>query len=283
MYQTTETAWNTELLQRTQLSRGQILNEVERRLGVRLNRNAQTSGNRNPSIGIPTEHRTWVRISWHEPDKIFPRELSGLETSLAITGVPRPEFIQACHWAHSGVIFRAEEMTLADERIASPRSLTARFPDVDHQWWQDLSQALKNLSQVKTNRISLPPAPIARDIKEFTGSKLDTRISEWITGHGDLHWANLTAPRLHMLDWECWGRLPRGADAATLWATAFCVPELAEEVQDRFRDDLSSRDGRICKLWISCKLPCADIESTHGSEHLDRLRRVQEDLIESLS
>lgn len=278
MYQTTETAWN-ELLQRTQLSRGQILDEVERRLGVCLNRDTQTSGNRNPSIGIPTEHRTWVRISWHEPGEIFPRELSGLETSLAVEGVPRPEFIQACHWTHSGVIFRAEEMTLADEQVAAPRSLADRFPDVDEQWWQDLSQALKNLSQVKTNRISLPPAPITRDIKEFTGLSLDTRITEWVTGHGDLHWANVTAPRLHILDWECWGRLPRGADAATLWATAFCVPDLAEEVQNRFRDDLSSRDGRICKLWVSCKF----IESAHGSEHFDRLHRVQEDLIESLS
>ncbi|WP_143831902.1 hypothetical protein [Nocardiopsis sp. CNR-923] len=174
-------------------------------------------------------------------------------------------------------------MTLAGDQVASPRSLPSQFPDVDEQWWEDLSQALKNLSQVKTNRISLPPAPINREIKEFTGLDLDTRISDWVTGHGDLHWANLTAPRLCILDWECWGRLPRGADAATLWACSFLVSGLAEEVQRRFHDDLSSRDGRICKLWISCKLPLADLEETHGTNHLERLRSAQMDLIESLS
>lgn len=283
MYQTTDTAWKAEVLQRAQISREQVLDEVERRLGVHLNRDVQTSGNRNPSIGMPTRCRTWIRVNWYEPDKIFPWELSGLEASLAITGVPRPEFIQACHWTHSGIIFRAEQMTLADERIASPRSLPSQLPDVDEQWWEDLSQALRNLSQVKTNRISLPPTPIKREIKEFTGLELDTRISDWVTGHGDLHWASLTAPRLHILDWECWGRLPRGADAATLWASAFCAPELAKEVQRRFHDDLSSRDGRICKLWISYKISHADIERTHGPEHLERLRSVQTELIESPS
>ncbi|MYT25561.1 hypothetical protein GTW69_35740 [Streptomyces sp. SID7760] len=34
------------------------------------------------------------------------------------------------------------------------------------------------------------------------------RIHELTTGHADLHWANLTAPTLIVLDWEGWGRMP---------------------------------------------------------------------------
>ncbi|MEV2277181.1 hypothetical protein AB0I72_16510 [Nocardiopsis sp. NPDC049922] len=283
MSHTIETAWNAQTLQGVGISRDQILNEAERRLGVRLKREGQTPGNSKPSIGMPTQERTWVRLNWYQPGSIFSRELSGLEESLGIQGVPRSEFIQACHWTHAGVIFRAEEMTLAEDPAACPRSTPTHVPDVDAKWWEDLTQALENLSDTTTRRVSLPPGPIVRDLKKHTGLELETRTWDWVVGHGDLHWGNLTAPRLCILDWECWGRLPRGADPATLWACSFFVPELADEVQRRFHDDLFSPEGRACMLWASYRLLRPDIEERHGPEQLERLRSAQEDLIESLS
>ncbi|MGH3820352.1 MAG: hypothetical protein ACRDRE_21910, partial [Pseudonocardiaceae bacterium] len=65
-----------------------------------------------------------------------------------------------------------------------------------------------------------------------------------------LNWANLTAPRCWMLDWEDWGRAPRGLDAANLWACSLAVPGLAAQVRDLRRDDLESRAGQLISLYL---------------------------------
>jgi hypothetical protein len=77
---------------------------------------------------------------------------------------------------------------------------------------------------------------------------VDTRIDEWTTAHGDLFWTNLTAPDCWILDWEDWGRAPRGYDAASLWHSSLAVPALAERVAHEVRRELDSRAGQLCQL-----------------------------------
>jgi thiamine kinase-like enzyme len=79
---------------------------------------------------------------------------------------------------------------------------------------------------------------------------VDTTVTEWSTSHADLHWGNLTAPTLYLLDWDDWGLAPRGNDAACLWASALAVPEVAARVHTEFHDDLDSRAGKIARLWV---------------------------------
>ena len=76
----------------------------------------------------------------------------------------------------------------------------------------------------------------------------------WTTAHGDMHWANLTAPSLTILDWEGWGRAPAGTDAATLHAYSLLVPEIAAEVHRTFADILDTRDGLLAGLLATVRL-----------------------------
>ena len=57
-----------------------------------------------------------------------------------------------------------------------------------------------------------------------------------------------TAPDCWLLDWEDWGRAPRGFDAASLWHNSLAVPALAERVYREFRTELDSRSGMLCQL-----------------------------------
>lgn len=201
-------------------------------------------------MGMPTLRGTWARISWHPPDDILAREFSGLESSISVRGVPKPDFIQSIHWEHSGFICRAEEMTFIDQPAISDNYAPDRAPLVTEDWWISLSTSLDNLAKTKTGRVSLTQEDIDRSITEAFAATVDTTISCWVIGHGDLHWANLTSPRLFLLDWDSWGRMPKGLDAAKLWESSYRVPALADEVAKRFAADLTTRDGMLANLWV---------------------------------
>jgi hypothetical protein len=72
------------------------------------------------------------------------------------------------------------------------------------------------------------------------GGAVDTTVTEWTCSHGDLHWGNITAPALYLLDWADWGLAPRGNDAACLWASALGVPDIAGRVTTVYTGGLSS-------------------------------------------
>lgn len=118
-----------------------------------------------------------------------------------------------------------------------------------------------------------------------TLSTADTAVKEWCTAHADLNWANLTAPRCWMLDWEDWGRAPRGLDAANLWACSLAVPGLAgahrgSRRPQRMRPEL----GRSAR-WAGGKPGCPPLPTRGrllarrtdscptGSRHLPRTGR----------
>lgn len=75
-----------------------------------------------------------------------------------------------------------------------------------------------------------------------------------MTSHGDLHWANLTAPRLVILDWEQWGLAPYGYDIATLYCHSLLVPETAATIRHRFTHMLDSPDGRRAQLLTIARM-----------------------------
>src|SRR5690606_33523882 len=102
----------------------------------------------------------------------------------------------------------------------------------------------------ETDRVSIRQSDIDNSIAEAFGPGVDTTISQWAVGHGDLHWANLTAPGLVLLDWDTWGVMPRPLDAAKLWAASYRLPSLAQEVTERLARDFLPRDWTICKVWV---------------------------------
>lgn len=74
--------------------------------------------------------------------------------------------------------------------------------------------------------------------------------------HGDLHWANLTAPELCLLDWELWGMAPAGYDPAVLYCASVLVPGIRDQVRAVFADQLDTPTGRGAQLAAILKLFC---------------------------
>ena len=64
----------------------------------------------------------------------------------------------------------------------------------------------------------------------------------------------MTGPRLWILDWEDFGRAPRGLDAANLWFGSLAIPAIAEMVYDGRRQDMDSRTGLVMQLFKCTEL-----------------------------
>ncbi|MGH3706621.1 MAG: hypothetical protein ACRDRQ_00635 [Pseudonocardiaceae bacterium] len=146
-------------------------------------------------------------------------------------------------------------MELVTEPVvtATGTVLTAA-PRLPQAWWTELRATLATLAGFPTLRVAGRQELITRRISQVFSGAVDTTVTGWTTSHGDLHWGNITAPRLYLLDWADWGLAPRGNDQACLWATALAVPETAQRVHAEFRDELDCRSGKIAQLWV-----CANI------------------------
>ncbi|RCV56132.1 phosphotransferase [Marinitenerispora sediminis] len=172
--------------------------------------------------------------------------------------IPRPLLLAEATWGdgptHQALLWQRT-------RCAS----VSTTPDLDHapslgpRWWDDLASALARL------RATPPPAGrqavrqeyinrIGRFLPDVDGAGIDLTVQRWETAHGDLHWANLTAPRLQLLDWEGWGAAPAGWDAAVLHAYSLTQPEVARQVRDVFTDKLNTPDGRLAHLVIVAQI-----------------------------
>ena len=144
--------------------------------------------------------------------------------------------------------------------MMTPVANSANAEGLPARWWDDFSAAMDELAGQETTRVATPDCmPISVDRIETTIRKVfpdcgNLVIDEWSTAHADLNWANLTGPALWILDWEDWGRAPRGLDAANLWASSLAVPQVANKILESRRPDLDSRTGRIMMLFKCAEL-----------------------------
>src|SRR5262249_55726379 len=122
--------------------------------------------------------------------------------------------------------------------------------------------SLDNLMSQSTVRVATPDTEtITQDLvrtvieRAFPG-QVDSTITDapWVPAHGDLNWANLTAPDCWILDWEDFGLAPRGLDSGTLWITSLAAPPLAERVYHERQDDLETRSGKLMALFHCSKI-----------------------------
>lgn len=82
-------------------------------------------------------------------------------------------------------------------------------------------------------------------IAEQIGPNAPAATDDWHVGHGDLHWANLTAPRCMLLDWEHWGLFPRGYDLGRLLGCSAFSPAMMAKIVDAFYDEFRSPAARV--------------------------------------
>ncbi|ACU77767.1 conserved hypothetical protein [Catenulispora acidiphila DSM 44928] len=232
-----------------------VVDRVESALTTRLHR-AQAVAKRR-SLGFRTDRDTWVRIECRGLERLDGQGW-GLEAATVLAGVPIPAWHAGISWhdPDNQVMWRADETELIDQPPIGRSAAANTLPD---SWWTEFDTAMDALADAPTTRLATPDLePISIERVHAAIAKVfpdaQAPIEEWTTAHADLNWANMTGPELWILDWEDWGRAPRGLDAAHLWFGSLAVPGLAEKVLAHRRPDLESATGRTMRLFKCAEL-----------------------------
>lgn len=196
----------------------------------------------------------WLRVVTEQEQWAGGDFWTGNTDANPITGVAKPTVLHVWEWAEGTARMRAELMTLADGQQCSPTP-ELRIPvELPGTWWRTLRESLRTLAVVPTSRTYLTEHEVARRLRVFFGDRADPTVSEWTAAHTDLHWANLIAPDLVLVDWEGWGIAPAGFDAATLYLHSLLRPAIAKQVRAEFNELLEHRDGLISQLYVTTRM-----------------------------
>jgi hypothetical protein len=219
---------------------------------------------RSVSSGVRTADgvRWWLRVGRERTRWITDVDYGDFWTGMisasdAVRGVVIPRVLEFAEWP-DGVDHRvrADLMTrLPGAACSSTDALRVGF-DAPAAWWDQLRQAVTTVAATSTTRF---PTRIARGdsrVREVFGPEVAALwpVSEWATAHNDLHWANLMAPGLAVLDWELWGPAPVHKDAATLYLFSVLVPEVTAQVRELFADELDSTSGRAALVGVAARI-----------------------------
>lgn len=198
----------------------------------------------------------WLRLVCAPEDKRNLRLWEGTATAHQAlpAAVPRPRLHDVLEWSAHGHAYRAElsEYVPLPALQAGGPVLTAEL-DLPSAWWADLRRALEATSNVQTDRQAVRQQWVDKNLTRFLGVPA-FQVSAWTTGHGDLHWANLTGPPLVVLDWEGWGLVPVGFDVGLLHAYSLTRPVTAARVRAEFAHVLDTPAGRAGELVALAQL-----------------------------
>jgi hypothetical protein len=224
------------------------LAEASRRLAVRVV-GGRASGFGGKSAGAIVARsdgdRFWLKVSGligRASDMFRDAEIA----SDGLPSLPRPRIVAATEWEDRNVFWRAVLMTLAPSpTVSSLPWCAAGDVDVSDAWLLALRSALTVLRGTAIQRSIFSADQIAQMIVEQIGPDAPVESDDWHVGHGDLHWANLTAPQCMLLDWEHWGLLPRGFDVGRLIGCSAFAPALTTRLAEAFADEFESSAGRV--------------------------------------
>jgi len=203
------------------------------------------------SVGIKVRdggEDAWLRVVYEDPDWGEGDYLTGNVTANDIAGVPKPHVKRWKQWDDHGRRLHGEVSTFV---AASPVSTgMVLLPD---PWMTRLRAAVDAVATHPLPPHGVDPDDVNHGLLAFFGITVDFATVDWTAAHCDLHWGNLTAPDLFLLDWETWGRAPAGYDAATLYCTSLLRPTTARRIHRAFEDVLDTRSGRMATLAVAVR------------------------------
>lgn len=220
----------------------------------------------------------WLRVVYADPEWGEGDYLGQNAAANAIHGVPKPIVKRWTEWEDNERRMRGEVSTFVVDAALS----ASMVPTVDvapsDQWLSDLTRALHTLAEHPVPAAGVDAGYVNDGIRAFFGVDLDIASVSWTTAHCDLHWGNLTAPTLTILDWETWGRAPAGYDAAMLVCTSLANPALARRISQALSEFLDTRTGHIATLAAATRL----LRFADGGELTELAQPVRQHVTEIL-
>lgn len=229
------------------------LAEAAGRLGVRVvgERRYGLAGKSAGAIVADGKRSRWLRVTGLVGAKINQRRRAEIDAE-GLRDLPKPDTHRAIEWERDGVHWRAVLCALAPSPTPSENCWLApgaAAPPVG--WFLALRAALSRLQQARTDHSVVTAEQVLIGIQGLFGPDAPTEAADWCACHGDLHWKNLTAPNLMLLDWENWGLAPRGYDVARLMVYAAHVPQVQRMLYDTFADQFDSPTGCVVLLFAA--------------------------------
>ncbi|MEV6672891.1 phosphotransferase [Streptomyces sp. NPDC051162] len=189
--------------------------------------------------------------------------------------VPRPRLIDVYEWQGDSTAYRAELTTYVDQPVISTSPDISHTPVLPPAWWSRLRAALYTVAKAPTERQAVRAQWISRGFPAYLGIPAPPAV-EWVTSHADLHWANITAGPLTVLDWEAWGLAPAGYDAGHLHAYSLRIPLLAARVRAEFAATLNTPAGQTGELTALAQLLQVASRGGHPELHTAWRARAEE-------
>jgi hypothetical protein len=140
-----------------------VLDRVERALGVRLVRSSVVYGEHGATEGFRTAAGTWVRVERRQRWRINSAVWVGLEAAATIRGVKRPGWFQGTTWIDEvrEVVWRADEVELVGAPVVGGLDVAAMLPD---SWWAGLRESFSALGAHRTERVGMSQAHLTKRI-----------------------------------------------------------------------------------------------------------------------
>lgn len=196
----------------------------------------------------------WLRVVYDDPEWGSGDYLGRNTAANEIQRVPKPSVKLWSEWEDNGRRMRGEVSTFVADVAISTSMTPMTEPVLSEQWLADLDQALQALSAHPAPDQGADAGYVNDGIRAFFGVDIDVESVSWTTAHGDLHWGNLTAPRLVILDWETWGGAPAGYDAASLVCATLLYPATAKRLRGALAKFLDTPAGRVATLAAAVRL-----------------------------
>ena len=243
-------------------------------LGVLVDLHAPEAwGKFKRSLGRPVLHNgqlEWLRVRCFPVGQVagqwqrWDDELLNLIWNGEVTAtrlpmeVPRPRLLAVSDYSEFEnhlqlrLIYRGELFEHASDATVATSPVLNREVNLPMSWWSELRAVYDTIAAVPLataeERVMIHQDQITEAISSHFADQIDPTVPRWVTAHGDFHWANLTAPRLQILDWEFWGAAPAGYDAAILYLVTLHLPKTAARVHDTFADILDSDVGVFAQV-----------------------------------
>lgn len=157
---------------------------------------APTLGWRLRSIGAPAtgvDGPRWLRVVTDYPRWASGPGWSGNQDNNVLSGINKPALLDQYEWGDGGRRQRAEVLTLLPGSAVSQSEVLRHDPALGPDWWIALSNDLARLRAASTSRINIDQDSL--NGRSSTALGMELPVDRWETVHGDLHWANLLAPR----------------------------------------------------------------------------------------
>lgn len=168
-----------------------------------------------------------------------------------IVGIWKPLLITQHDWTDAGIHYTARLMTLANnsiERHPWAGMAAVQTPDT---WIRDLMTTLNHLGSYASTGTFLKQRTLEDWLFARHHIQCEFPQGEWRLSHNDLHWGNVTAPILSILDWEWHGYSPVGYAPGRLIAFACRHDGLVNRLERAFEPYFASFTGLVARAYAT--------------------------------